>query len=178
MGTPTVPPSCYLLSGAGARLFVQPADCSKAPWSSSASYSPAAILGALTAAADPEFIGNFSGIPDLKVGFVNQEVFVAAGNGFASSIAGAASGSGTFNMIMDETTSLYSAGIISGALLDFCITFNGTDPAGDASVEIIGRCRVGQPSLPVQLSGEAIMVSIPFITHGQVFGAVIGLSAT
>lgn len=175
----TTPVSCNLLSGAGFRLFIQPADCTKAPWSSSSTFS-ADFTGVDSDSA--YFLGNFSGVPDLRVGFANQEVYVAAGEGFSSTIKGASSGSGTFNIVMDKDSPIAgaSAGALgsvrSGTLYDFVITADFSDPTGtDGTGQIIGRFRAGQFSLPLQLSGEPVTLSIPVNFHGRVYGDILGL---
>lgn len=169
MATP-LPPSCNYQSGSGARLYIQAADCTKAPWSSGATFTPS--FTSVDSDSD-KFVGNFSGIPDLSAGFDTVQVFTAAGNGWNSTIKGAGSGSGSFNVIMDSDAPLADQ-IVSGTLYDFVITFGFSEPAGsDASDMVVGRFRAGKPSLPVQLSGEAIMISIPFMTQGEVFGDVI-----
>lgn len=172
MATPN-PPSCNYQSGSGARLYIQTADCTKAPWSAGASFSPSFTSVDSDSAF---FVGNFSGIPDLSAGFDTVQVFTAAGNGWNSTIKGAGSGNGSFNVIMDSDAPLADQ-ITSGTMYDFVITFGFTEPAGsDASDMVVGRFRAGKPSLPVQLSGEAIMLSIPFMTNGPVYGDVLGLS--
>lgn len=170
MATPN-PPSCNYQSGSGARLYIQVADCTKAPWSVAAAFSPV-FTGVDSDSAN--FVGNFSGIPDLSAGFDTVQVFTAAGNGWNSTIKGAGSGSGSFNVVMDKDSPLADQ-IVSGTLYDFVITFGFTEPSGsDGSDKIVGRFRAGKPSLPVQLSGEAILMSIPFMTQGEVFGDVLG----
>jgi hypothetical protein len=172
MATPN-PPSCNYQSGSGARLYVQEADCSKAPWSSSATFNPSFT----NVDSDSDyFVGNFSGIPDLSAGFETVQVFTAAGNGWNSTIKGAASGQGSFNLVMDKDSPLGDL-IVSGNLYDFVITFGFTEPSGsDASDKVVGRFRAGKASLPVQLSGEAIMISLPFMTNGPVYGDPLALT--
>jgi len=170
MATP-LPPSCNYQSGNGARLYIQAADCTKSPWSPAATFAPS--FTGIDSDSDA-FVGNFSGIPDLSAGFDTVQVFTAAGNGWNSTIKGAGSGSGSFNIVMDSDAPLGDQ-IVSGNMYDFVITFGFTEPAGsDASDMVVGRFRAGKPSLPVQLSGEAIMISIPFMTNGQVFGDTLG----
>lgn len=181
MATP-LPPSCDYQSGAGARLYIQIADCTKAPWSVAATFTP--VFTGVDSDSD-YFLGNFAGIPDLGAGFDTVQVNTAAGNGWASTIKGAGSGNGSFSLIMDSAspladgTSLTTGGKIrSGELYDFVITFDYTEPAGsDASDMIVGRFRAGKASVPVQVSGEAVSITLPFITHGPVYGDIAGLSA-
>ena len=167
------PPSCNYQSGSGARLYVQAADCTKSPWSPAAAFAPV-FTGIDSDSAN--FVGNFSGIPDLAAGFDTVQVFTAAGNGWSSTIKGAASGSGSFNLIMDKDAPL-GGQIVSGSLYDFVITFGFTEPTAaiDASDMIVGRFRAGKASIPVQVSGEAVTISIPFMTNGEVFGDVAAL---
>ena len=174
MATPN-PPTCKYQSGSGARLYIQAADCEKAPWSSAAAFVPS-FTGVTSDSAF--FVGNFSGIPDLGAGFDTVQVFTAAGNGWSSTIKGAASGSGSFNLVMDKDAPLGDQ-IVSGELYDFVITFGFAEPTGaDASDKVVGRFRAGKASVPVQVSGEAVMISLPFMTNGPVYGAAAGLSDT
>lgn len=173
MATP-LPPSCNYQSGSGARLYIQTADCTKAPWSASSAFSPS-FAGVDSDSSN--FVGNFSGIPDLSAGFDTVQVFTAAGNGWNSTIKGAGSGNGSFNVVMDKDSPLADQ-ILSGEMYDFVITYGFTEPTGStAADQVIGRFRAGKPSLPVQLSGEAIMISIPFMTSGPVYGDVLGLAS-
>lgn len=172
MATP-LPPSCNYQSGSGARLYIQAADCTKAPWSAGATFSPSFTN---VDSDSSYFVGNFSGIPDLSAGYDTVQVFTAAGHGWNSTIKGAGSGSGSFNVVMDSDAPLAEQ-IVTGNMYDFVITFGFTEPAGsDASDMVVGRFRAGKPSLPVQLSGEAILLSIPFMTNGPVYGDTLGLS--
>lgn len=180
MATPA-PPSCNYQSGSGARLYIKLADCTKAPWSAAATFLP----DFTNVDSDSDyFLGNFSGIPDLGAGFDTVQVFTAAGNGWGSTIKGAGSGNGSFNIVMDSDSPLADGSSTatngkfrSGELYDFVITFGFTEPAGsDASDMIVGRLRAGKAGVPVQVSGEAVMITLPFMTHGEVWGDMAGLS--
>lgn len=174
-----MPASCNLLSGKGARLFAQHADCAKAPWSPSTTFAPS-FSGVTVASAF--FFGNFSGVPDFTYGSEVQEVNVAAANGATVTAEGRTGGRGTFTIIMDADSPLADGGdpaaegkIRSGQLFDFVITFNLTEPTGNTAADkIVGRFRAGAPSVPIRLSGEMIEISIPFITHDVVYGDVVG----
>ena len=172
MATPN-PPSCNYQSGSGARLYIQVADCEKAPWSVATAFLPS-FIGVTSDSAF--FVGNFSGIPDLGAGFDTVQVFTAAGNGWGATIKGAASGSGSFNLVMDKDAPLGNQ-ILSGELYDFVITYGFTEPTGaDASDKIVGRFRAGKAGVPTQVSGEAVLISLPFMTNGPVYGSPAGLS--
>jgi len=122
------------------------------------------------------FVGNFSGAPDFSAGFENVQVFTAAGNGWSSTIKGAGSGSGSFTVVMDSDAPLADQ-IVSGELYDFVITFGFTEPGGsDASDMIVGRFRAGKASVPVRVAGDAIEITIPIMTQGEVFGDTAGLA--
>ena len=171
MATPN-PPSCNYQSGSGARLYIQLADCTKAPWSAATTFLP------VFTSVDSDsayFVGNFSGIPDLSAGFDTVQVFTAAGNGWSSTIKGAGSGSGSFNLIMDKDAPLGDM-IQSGEMYDFVITYGFTEPTGSSAADMtVGRFRAGKASTPVQVSGEAVTISLPFITNGEVYGDSLGL---
>lgn len=178
MATPN-PPSCNYQSGSGARLYIQPADCTKAPWSTGATFSPSFT----NVDSDSDyFVGNFSGIPDFGAGFDTVQVFTAAGNGWASTIKGAASGGGSFTVVMDSdapisgATASSNGRVRSGSLYDFVITFGFTEPTGtDASDMIVGRFRAGKASVPIRVAGDAVEITIPIMTHGEVYGDVASL---
>lgn len=174
-----MPASCNLLSGKGARLFAQHADCTKAPWSPSTTFAPS--FSGVTTSSD-FFFGNFSGVPDFTYGSEIQEANVAASNGATVTVEGRTTGRGTFTLVMDADSPLADGSdpdaegkIRSGQLFDFVITFNLTEPTGaTAADKIVGRFRAGAPSMPIQLSGELILISIPIVTHDRIYGDVIG----
>lgn len=171
MATP-LPPSCNYQSGSGARLYIQTADCTKAPWSTGTTFTPVFTNVDSDSAF---FVGNFSGIPDFSAGFENVQVFTAAGNGWGSTIKGAGSGGGSFTVVMDSDAPIGDQ-VQSGELYDFVITFGFTEPAGsDASDMIVGRFRAGKTSIPVRVAGDAIELTIPLMTHGEILGDTAGL---
>ena len=179
MATP-LPPSCNYQSGSGARLYIQPADCTKAPWSVGTTFTP--VFTNVDSDSD-YFVGNFTGVPDFAAGFENVQVFTAAGNGWSSTIKGSASGGGSFTVQMDADSPLADGAsaathgrVRSGDLYDFVITFGFTEPAGsDASDMIVGRFRAGKASVPIRVAGDAIEITVPIMTHGEVNGDVAGL---
>lgn len=175
MATP-LPPSCNYQSGSGARLYIQLADCTKSPWSIGATFVP--VFTTVTSSS-AFFVGNFSGAPDFSAGFENVQVFTAAGNGWSSTIKGAGSGSGSFTVVMDKNSPIGATGsghVLSGELYDFVITFGFTEPAGsNAANMIVGRFRSGKASVPIRVAGDAVEITIPIMTHGEVFGDTASL---
>ena len=171
-----LPPSCNYQSGSGARLYIQPADCAKAPWSAGTTFTP--VFTGVDSDSD-YFVGNFSGVPDFAAGFENVQVFTAAGNGWGSTIKGAGSGGGSFTVVMDSDSPIGTTGnghVLSGELYDFVITFGFTEPSGSTAADmVVGRFRAGKANVPIRVAGDAVELTIPIMTHGEINGDVAGL---
>lgn len=146
-------------------------DDSLAPFSVAATFLPV-YTGLDTAHA--RYIGNFLGSPDLKYGPAINPTHTAECLGAEATVEGVESGDFNFQVQHDANNPIGSK-IVSGNLYDFVVTYNFTNPSGSNSADkITGRVRVGQVTVPSNLNGDNIVVSLQGKTHGKVYGDVIG----
>lgn len=97
----------------------------------------------------------------LEYGAEPQEYFAKSGAGAAETVAGAESGSGSFQMVCnseDWPTTLISP----GDLVTLSFRHDGT-----TTVEATGSARLGKFSWEMNRDGTPQRVTIPFVTHGS-----------
>lgn len=165
------------LSGKGTRLWLKATtNDSNAPFSSSATFSPSYVDAQGTpvalGTASAQYIGNFLGAPDLKYGPNINPTHTAECAGAEATVEGVENGDCNFQVQHDAENPIGDK-VVSGTLYDFVITYNFTVPTAAAN-NITGRIRVGQVTVPSNLNGDNIVVSIAGKTHGKVYGDVIG----
>lgn len=99
-------------------------------------------------------------------GSPNEEFFTVGGAGHSSTVATANRGSGTINVVVDNTA-LLSSIAASGELV--ALTFL-SDTGGDSAT---GNVRLGQFDTSINREGTVQKVSIPFMTDGAFTGTLI-----
>lgn len=113
---------------------------------------------------------------NLTYGPEIQEIFVAALAGSSGTVEGVKKGNGEIVMVHNSDKPLGDIFAV-GKLHDFCVSLDGTvDITGDsdAALKIVGRFRCGQVQLPFNLNGEVVRITVPIMTHGVVYGDLIG----
>ncbi len=96
---------------------------------------------------------------DLEYGSEPQEYFARSGAGASETVAGAESGSGSFNVNFNSDN-LFDALVSSGDLvtLNFVHTTTGT-------VQATGQARIGKISRNLNRDGSVQSLGVSFVTH-------------